>query len=234
MLDILPDDRAERSRFGICDNLSANAPATLEDAVDDCLAHGSPTFYFLLAFFRVHVFGFSPNESFVRFYLAPELSKCAGSHGFSNPVEHKPCGFLSYTQSPAQLVRGNPVFAVGNYPDRDKPFIETERRIFKNRPNFIGELFATIFASQHVAGGNFSNSLRFTVRASDSVRPLDFFHVGMADVQIGKIADGLNQSLGEIFHDEFLKGWPRGSSASGRVDGPDGQRVQLENFNPAR
>ena len=78
---------------------------------------------------------------FVDLNSAVHLVKRVCLHRLSDSMEHVPSGLLRYTNRPSQFVTANPVFAIGNRPDCDKPLVETERRVLENRSNLVAELF---------------------------------------------------------------------------------------------
>ena len=54
-------------------------------------------------------------------------------HGEADAVKHKPGRLLSDADDSGQFLAADTVFAVGHRPDRDKPFIDADRRRLKDR-----------------------------------------------------------------------------------------------------
>src|SRR5207249_453425 len=101
----------------------------------------------LCLFILVHVASFPTDVSFVCFYLAGELREGSGLHRKPNPVKHEPRSFLRDADLPVNLVRADSILAVGYHPDRSKPLIKSNRRIFKNRSDLDGEFLTRMFGT---------------------------------------------------------------------------------------
>src|SRR5438445_13346006 len=75
--------------------------------------------------------------------LVPRSYPC---HCQSQPMQHKPCGLLSDSQSTANLMTTDSVFAVGQHPHCWHPLLQGDRRILENSSQLDGEL-TTAFAA---------------------------------------------------------------------------------------
>jgi len=123
----------------------------------------------------------------------------------SHSVEHEPCSSLRHTDSPSQFVRTDTVFAVCNRPDRDKPFIQTQRAIFKNCSNLRTKLFPADLVLHHSAALDFSDFIRTALRTNRLIpMPLDFPHKFLTGINIGKVTGGLQKCF-RGFHDNLQK-----------------------------
>jgi hypothetical protein len=60
--------------------------------------------------------------------------------GHADTVKHEPSGFLSDIDSAGKLPRTNAVLAISQEPHSRKPLVQTERGVFKDRPDLHGEL----------------------------------------------------------------------------------------------
>ncbi len=106
---------------------------------------------------------------------------------------------LRDAQCAAKLVRADPVFRVGNTPDRHEPLIEPERRILEDRTYLVGEFLAAITALEPLAVGAFGHPLFAAVWARHlAIGPLELAHQIVADAPVGKIGDGLKERFGEF------------------------------------
>jgi len=121
-------------------------------------------------------------------------------------MEHKPSSLLSNADCAAQLVGANTIFTISNSPNCNKPLVQTERAIFKNRANFGAKLFAAIFAPQKSAGLNLANSFTSAMRADWlDAEPFNITHKLFANIQIGKVMSGLQKCLWGIHFDLLQK-----------------------------
>ena len=110
-------------------------------------------------------------------------------------MQHVPSRLLSDSKITGEFVTADSVLAVRHAPDRDKPLVQAERRIFEDRPDFVRELLAATFfvASQHFAGSDLCNLLATTYWADDvSIWPLDLPHVLVALIDIREESDGFD------------------------------------------
>ena len=124
----------------------------------------------------VHIPGCAADESFVNFDFGSataHLDERTGLHGEANAMEHEPCGFLSDTESAAYLVGANPVFAIGDHPDSDKPFVQADGGILEDGPDLDAELLAgmLLLALPYVPGCDEANVLAPTGWALYASRP---------------------------------------------------------------
>src|SRR5215469_10089536 len=94
----------------------------------------------------VHVAGLAADVGFVRFHLPREQSRAAFGERETQAVVHEPCGLLCHAKSTGRLTRADSVLAINNEPQRREPFLQSERRVFKNGPGLQGKLRAGVFA----------------------------------------------------------------------------------------
>src|SRR6185437_9837346 len=96
----------------------------------------------------VHEPGLIADERFIYFHVPGQFSLEATSlHCFANAMQHEPSCLLRDADSAVNFVRTNTVLRCRNHPHRSKPFVQTKRRVFKDRPGFRGELPRSMMAS---------------------------------------------------------------------------------------
>jgi hypothetical protein len=99
----------------------------------------------------VHVPRFSADKSLIRFDGAGHFVEGSVVHRVTNSLQHEPSGLLSDSKATRDFVAANTVLAIRQHPHRCEPFIETNRRIFKDCPDLHGELLLAIQAFPHQA-----------------------------------------------------------------------------------
>src|SRR5438105_9099483 len=90
------------------------------------------------------------------------------------------------------------VLGVGDAPDADKPLVQAEWRILKDRPNLRGELLsATLrFTLEHAPRFDFADVIAAALWADHfAIGPLNVDHVFMANGQIREVANGFEKRL---------------------------------------
>ena len=171
---------------------SANISTTLKDA-DNCnLVFGSSLTNSAAMLVSVHEASSATDKGFVYFDFAPastDLSTGTALHYKPQTVKHEPCAFLSNTDSATNFVRTDAVFAVGEHPHCDKPFLQRDRRILKYSPDLDTELLARmfIFAFPYPSGRDVANILTGTGWANDTVRPPTRNQKLLTDFGIGEV-----------------------------------------------
>jgi hypothetical protein len=90
----------------------------------------------------VHVSRLSTDIGFVCFNSAGELSSDSFLHRETNTLQHEPRGFLRDAEATVKLVRANPVLAIRGQPHSRKPFVQSNRRILKDRCDFDRKFLA--------------------------------------------------------------------------------------------
>jgi hypothetical protein len=121
-------------------------------------------------------------------------------HRQSNTVQHEPGSLLRDAKCPPQFVATDPIAAVGDAPHGHKPLVQAKRRILKDRPDLMGELFAALSTPQQVASLDFADPIRSALGARNpALGPLDVPHVFVAHVKVSEVANGRKQGL--RFHD---------------------------------
>jgi hypothetical protein len=201
--DVRQDDRVQFACLGCRNNLGSHFPAALEQAVNDSLSNCATSANLFLANMRVHVAGLTADKGFVGFDRAGQLAECAGGHCFADSVKHEPCCFLSDAKGAAKLMTADAVFRVSDAPDGRKPFVQTERAILENRADLVAELLFAGAAFENVPRRNFPDVFSITFGTDDlAVGPFDQTHIGVADFEVRKIADGRDKIGGN--HGSFL------------------------------
>jgi hypothetical protein len=115
----------------------------------------------------------------------------------SQPMKHEPSSLLRDSESAMDFVRGNTVLARDEHPESRKPLLQRDGRLFKDRPNFDGELATAVPAfppflglqivgipAQVVAGSP-------AVRAVRSLRPAHEGDSINADLFVAKVLNRL-------------------------------------------
>ena len=146
----------------------------------------------------VHEASRATDEGFVYFNFATDFPEGLILQGEANPVEHEPCGLLGYLESASHFVGTDSVFAVSEHPSSGEPFVETDRGILKDGPNFDGELAlgmvsgalpdATRSAERDLFGA--------ASRAGDTFGPAPRNEVIEAVVGVREVQDCFLQALG--------------------------------------
>ena len=151
----------------------------------------------------VHVPCLAADESLINLDLAvrPTAELAASAlvlQSKTDAMQHEPCRLLSYSDSSGDLVRTNPIAAIGDHPDHHQPLLQGNRRVLKYGSNLCGELafwvsafalpFALIVQEPNViptAGGAGDNAMR----------PAKFGDVGQSVIRIAEINYCILQSL---------------------------------------
>lgn len=203
LFDVVGDLSGERRALAIGDDGGADLAATLfrtpiENAVNDVLASHATRHDLPLAAAGVHVGRLATDIAFVAFDLPSELVERFPLHGQSDPVEHEPSGLLRDAKGAGKFATADTVLGIGDAPDRHKPLVQTQRRVFKNGSYLRAELFTAFLvpALEHAAAGDDADVFPAALRALDaSVGPLETSHVRMANIKISVADDGFRQSL---------------------------------------
>jgi hypothetical protein len=203
--DVCANVGLEQVLFAIAYDRSANLATTFKDALNSNLVFGASLGNPATAFIGVHETGSTTDEGFVYFDLFAIAAKLDGRtslHRKTNPMEHEPCGLLSDTKCAANLIGANAVLAVRNHPHSDKPLVERQSGVLKNSSNLDGELFTSVllFAFPHPASRDEANIFPTTSGAFNAIRPAPRHDEIEAIVRVGKVLDGLLESLGLGVH----------------------------------
>jgi|SRR6266850_146366 len=180
---------------------SADFSATLHDAENWSFVLAASGGDSPMVFVGVHESSRTANESFIYFYFASrptDFQKRAGLHGETDAMQHEPCGLLSDAKGAAYFVGTNPIFAIGNHPDSDEPFVQWERRILKDGPNLHRKLTLGMDALALPLPLVFEEHgiLALTGWASNhAIGPAQLDHEFQAIVGVGEVDDGLLESL---------------------------------------
>src|SRR6266478_3279628 len=185
----------QRVLFAIRNNHCADFAATLQHAEYGSLVFSASLSNPATMFFAVHISRSAADESFVYLNFAPvaaHLENRTVLHRKTDAVKHEPCRLLSDAKSAANLIGTDTVFAVGNHPNSDKPFVERKRRILKDSSDLDGELLARMlrFAFPHKAGRDKAHVLATASRALNSSGPAPRHQEGHAIGRVRKVDDG--------------------------------------------
>jgi len=85
------------------------------------------------------------------------------------------------------FVGADAVFRIGEHPEGRKPLIQSERRVFKNGPDFRAELATARRALPDTARLQKHRISRIAARADNAVGPAHFDHEGQRAVRIREI-----------------------------------------------
>jgi len=198
-LNVFPDKGLHIVLAALSYDLRANSAPALIESNYDCLVIVYAASQFSLARL-VHVTRFASDESFVYLYLAPSATKFRGVervlHRKAQALKHEPCRFLGNAKRAMKLHAGDTVLAIAEHPESSHPLVEGERRVLKDRPNLERELFVTATAEPNPARFNEVILSRATAQTSYfAIWPAKFLGVFKATFRIGKVNDGLLQSL---------------------------------------
>lgn len=179
------DIALKRLRLSVSDNECANLATAFNDSLNSSFTDCSAPLDLLFSDVLVHVLRFSADERLICLNGAVQFLKRACFHRFANPMQHEPCRLLCNSQCPCKFVAADPVLCVRNQPDGDELFIQSERRIFKNRVYFHGKLLSTIFALPLSTARDPPAVLGTALRADRfAVRPLHVSHFGFTNVKV--------------------------------------------------
>ena len=161
---------------------------------------------------EMHVASLAAYESFVGFdfaTIATQLDERTVLHCLANPMQHEPSGLLGYSQCAVNLVRTNTVLAIAEHPYSGKPFLQTERRIFKNGSYFDGELSSGMhtLALPFLLSGEIGGIVPVASWTLDTIRPTLGNHVSTAVFRIGEVDNCFLQSA-NAFHSPRLQELP--------------------------
>lgn len=114
-------------------------------------------------------------------------------------MQNKPCRLLSDPDSAVNFVRANTVAATGKHPERDKPLIQSDGRVFKDGSQFDGKLPIAIFAFPAFLSLQVIMLFVTASRAYRAIRPAQRGHGINADLFVAKVPNRLLQSVW-LFH----------------------------------
>jgi hypothetical protein len=192
-LDILSNESLKCGAASVLDVAQANLfSVAIQQAHHNRLTAASSTSAGNLGFLiLVHEAGGTADKRFVNLKVASSLLKRAVLHRLADAVKHEPACLLSDAQIASDLARANAVLAVGNQPDRREPFIQTDRRVLEDGPDFGAELLLRMFglALPDTARGKQGHFRASARRASHSIRPAQRNRRAQAVVGIREISD---------------------------------------------
>jgi len=162
----------------------------------------------------VHVAGESADESLIGFNRAAtaEFFKAATLHRLANPMHHKPSGLLGDAKVTPHFVGTNPILTVDDKPHGDKPLVERQRTILKDRTDLDRELplGMIVLAFPQAPGGKKTYVFALASRASDAIRPAHRNQKIQRTITVRKEANSLDQAAWPLglflFHNSNIAG----------------------------
>lgn len=183
--------------LGVVYNLGVDLAAALQDPHDGglILAAGAGDLRGPLAL--VHIPCLAADVGFVRFDLAGQFAAGLTLQAQADAVHHMPRALLSDSQRAVDLPRGNAVLHTGLHPDRYKPLVQTERRVFHDGSDLRAELGLRMprLALPHATRCNKANIRRSASRADNAIRPATRNQIADAIVGIREIDYGIPKCL---------------------------------------
>lgn len=160
----------------------------------------------------VHVPRFAADERLIYFDAAAQLlCKRSSLHSEPDSVDHKPRGFLRDADGSVDFVRTNPVFAIGDHPNRHQPLIQTERGILEDGSDLDRKLSALMLALALplLLLGKERNVCAATSRTDNAIGPSAGHKVINAVLRIREIYDCRLQCFRVCFvrHDVRIVSW---------------------------
>src|ERR1035441_5343126 len=144
--NVSPDEWLKSFLLAVCDDLSANLAAALQDSHDHELVIGVASLSSDAASLDVlvHVPRFPADESFVRFDFPTLATKFRAKgfvlHGQPNPVQHEPSRLLSDAHVLGDLATADAVLAIQDHPHGCEPLVQGDGGIFHHGSDFDGKL----------------------------------------------------------------------------------------------
>jgi hypothetical protein len=183
--DMIPDFCLKRLLLAIRNHDGAYLPATLKNSHDCGLVLTAGSGDATLPLADVHIASLPADEGFVRFDVPRQFVSRRHSKRAPNPVIHKPCGFLGDAASSCNLVAADAVLAVHNLPHSEKPLVQAERRILKDRASLGSELSKRVLAAAlpAVVLRLEQDVLAATTRTDNAIRPAVRYQVFAAVVR---------------------------------------------------
>lgn len=165
---------------GVAYDFRADNALSLQDTKNDSFvfAAAAPFVHDFYLFAGVHVEGFTADVRFVNFDFGavrpPSLRRSIRLHDVPDTLQNEPGGFLCDLYVPRDLVGGNAVLAIADQPHCRQPFIQADRRLFKNCAGIQAELPPCVLVPALPAVLSYQDSDALFVsarRAFDTVRP---------------------------------------------------------------
>lgn len=141
------------------------------------------------------------DESFVNFDLARQLCERTVLHCLADAMKQKPRALLRDAKRAMKFKRANAVLSVRNQPDSAKPLVESDRRIFHQRPNLDRELSFRVLrvALPDLGVLKVGNVLRAATRTgNNAIRPAERHQELAAVIRIREVNDCLLKRFGEV------------------------------------
>lgn len=128
--NMLSDLRLKRFLLAVRNDDSADLPAALHDPEHRSLILAASAGDAAFPFGNVHIPRLAANESLVGLDMAAGFFNGAIVQRHANAVIQEPCRFLSDTDVLGYLAGTNSVLAIDNEPQRHKPFVDADGRVF--------------------------------------------------------------------------------------------------------
>lgn len=177
--------RLQSMLAAIANNSGTDFAPTFENAEHGgfvfCASLGNPA----TAFIGVHEAGRATNEGFVYFNLASLAADFADAvilQREAETLQDEPSGLLRDAEIAAHFIRANPVLAVYEHPQRDKPLVEGNSAILKDGAHLDGELFVALLALPTALFGEVVVLFAATLRADRAVGPAERGYLVNADL----------------------------------------------------
>jgi hypothetical protein len=198
--------RCQRAAFHVRDVRRLDAAgsifgAALDDAENRFLAGTASSLDLPLADMPMHVLGEAANESFIGFDLAAHFEKRSSLHREPDAVIHEPGSLLSDAKGAVHLVAADPVFAIGDHPNRGEPFTEIDWAVLEDRSHLgrkltLGMLF---FAFPNAPSRDEAWIGATACRAANATWPTKLDHRTKRDIGVREVADSLDQGAGLVW-----------------------------------
>jgi hypothetical protein len=202
--NVVSDLILNRFLFAIGNDCESNFTTALQHSHNDSLILPASSSDPAFADIDVHVAGFSTDKSLVYFDgfpFAAEFQERLALHGETDTVHHEPCRLLSDAESAAYFIGTNPVFAVGDHPQRHEPLVQADRGILENSSDLGAELSMSVnaLALPFALISEENHAFAATGRAANTLGPAQQNHELEAIVGVGEVDDGFLKCLW-LFH----------------------------------
>ena len=207
-LDMFPNQGLHIELAALVNDLCANSAAALHESHDYGFIIVNAASQFSLAAL-VHVPSFAADECFVNFYAFATAAQLRGIelvlHRKPQALKHEPCRLLGNAKRAVNLHAGNAILAIAEHPESSHPLVESDRRIFEDRPDFKRELFLAGLAKPDEPSANEPMVFAAAARANHlAVREAKIDGEHKSTLGIGEVNDGLLKCF-RLFHVKDFK-----------------------------
>jgi hypothetical protein len=201
-LNVVANLFVQARRSHIAQHLGADAAdlilaVALKQAHDRDFSRSAGSFDYGLATILVHEPREATYKSFVSLYLTFHFLEAASLHREPDAMVHEPRGFLRNVEIARDLVAADSILTVRDQPHRREPFVEADRRVFKDGSDLGAELLlgVAVLALPETAGLQERHFLAAACRADHAIRPANSNHQIERHVRIGEVADRVHEGL---------------------------------------